>query len=130
MQAAMVDAGIGIDEIDYINPHATSTLQGDLAEGQAIEQLLGPRLPDVPINATKSMTGHSLMASGMIELVASVLQMVRGRLHPTLNLEQADPKLHLRYVGSEAESHTVNTVLSNSFGFGGWNASVIVGSVR
>lgn len=127
MRGAFEDAGVQADEIDYINSHGTSTISGDAAEVEAIKIAIGEHAYDIPINSTKSMVGHCLWASALVELVATVLQMQNDFVHPTINLEEPDPKLDLDFVPNRAREHPIHYALSNSFGFGGLNACVVVG---
>jgi 3-oxoacyl-[acyl-carrier-protein] synthase II len=127
MQRALESAWTAPQEIDYINPHATSTVVGDLIETQAIKSALGDHAYRVPISATKSMTGHLLGAAGSFEAVVCVLTMRDGMIHPTINYETPDPECDLDYVPNQARKMDVKTALSNSFGFGGQNATIILG---
>ena len=129
MQAALADAYLDPEEINYVNAHATSSRLGDAVEVNAIKMVLGEHAYDVPVNATKSMTGHCLSAAGIVEFVATVLQMQHGFVHPTINLEEPDPELDLDFVPNEARDYRIEYALSNSFGFGGLNAAVVVGRV-
>jgi 3-oxoacyl-[acyl-carrier-protein] synthase II len=126
MARALKDAGIAPTEIDYINAHGTSTPQGDIAETRAIKEIFGEHAYKLAVSSTKSMHGHLLGAAGAVELIASVLAIREGLLPPTINLEQPDPQCDLDYVPNVARPAAVNTALSNSFGFGGQNATVIV----
>jgi 3-oxoacyl-(acyl-carrier-protein) synthase len=126
MRLALRDAGINAEQVDYVNAHATSTPLGDATEILAIKSALGKRAYDVPVNATKSMTGHGLTSSGVIELVATALQIQHGVLHPTINQEEKDPALDLDFVPNEARDHRISVALSNSFGFGGINSCLVV----
>ena len=126
MIMAMQDAGIGPDEVDYINAHGTSTPANDRSETQAIKDALGEeRAYQVPVSSTKSMTGHLLGASGVVELVATILGMHKGIIHPTANYDYPDPECDLDYV-PEPRPADVRVALSNSFGFGGQNATLVV----
>lgn len=125
MRNAMRDAGLNIDSIDYINAHGTSTPLGDLAETRAVKKLLGDRARQVVVNSTKSMTGHLLGAAGGIEAIASVLALRDQVSPPTINLEHPDPKCDLDYVPNSARKMTIRTAVSNSFGFGGTNGTLI-----
>jgi 3-oxoacyl-[acyl-carrier-protein] synthase II len=127
MRLALAAAGIAPEEVDYINPHATSTVVGDVMESQAIKLALGEHAYRVPISATKSMTGHMVGAAGAFEAMASILSMRDGRIHPTINYETPDPECDLDYVPNQARQVTVNVALSNSFGFGGQNACIVLG---
>ena len=123
---ALEDAGIGPDEVDYINAHGTSTLKNDLAETLAIKRVFGERAYKIPISSTKSMIGHALGGSGALEAVASVCTIVNNEIHPTINYEYPDPECDLDYVSEGSRQQRVDTVLSNSFGFGGQNACLVL----
>jgi 3-oxoacyl-[acyl-carrier-protein] synthase II len=125
MRLAIADAGIEPGEIGYINAHGTSTPANDKAETAAIKTVFGDRAYDVPVSSTKSMTGHMLGAGGGVEAIASILAMRDGCLPPTINLEHPDPECDLDYVPNRARAADVSVVMSNSFGFGGHNATVI-----
>jgi 3-oxoacyl-[acyl-carrier-protein] synthase II len=125
MQAALESANLRADAVDYINAHGTATPFNDAAEGKAIAELLG----GVPISSTKGMMGHSLGAAGAVEAVFSILALQHRFLPPNINFRESDPELQLNIVANEARSAPLRTVLSNSFGFGGTNASVIVQKV-
>ncbi|MGZ0018619.1 beta-ketoacyl-ACP synthase II [Nitrosomonas sp. wSCUT-2] len=125
MQAALDDAGLTPDKIDYINAHATSTPIGDVVETKAIKQLFGERAKEIPISATKSMIGHSIGASAAIGSIAAIMTLQTGTIHPTINLLEADPECDLDYTPNTAVQKNVRTVLCNAFGFGGNNASLI-----
>jgi 3-oxoacyl-[acyl-carrier-protein] synthase II len=127
MRRALESAGITPEEVDYVNPHATSTVVGDVIETQAIKLALGEYAYKVPISATKSMTGHMLGAAGAFEAAVCVLSMRDGWIHPTINYETPDPDCDLDYVPNEARQVDVKIALSNSFGFGGQNASIVLG---
>lgn len=127
MSLALSDAHVRPEQIDYINAHATSTPLGDLVEVEAIKVLLGERAYRIPVNGTKSMIGHCLCAAGVVELIATVLQIEHGVVHPTINQEQTDPELDLDFVPNAAREARIDIALSNSFGFGGLNSSVVVG---
>jgi len=123
---ALADAGITIDDIDYINAHGTSTPINDAAETLAIKNAFGERAYKVPISSTKSMTGHALGGAGGLEAVVAIKTILTGTIHPTINYEHPDPRCDLDYVPNVARKKTVDTVLSNSFGFGGQNACLVV----
>jgi 3-oxoacyl-(acyl-carrier-protein) synthase len=125
MRRAVADAGLAPGQIDYINAHGTSTKFNDSIETKAIKAVFGEHARRVPISSTKSMTGHLLGAAGGVEAIASVLSIVHGILPPTINLEQPDPECDLDYVPNVARRVEVRNVLSNTFGFGGANASVV-----
>lgn len=130
MKAALHDAGIGPDGVDYINAHGTSTPLNDMLETKAIKLALGTeRAKQVPVSSTKSMTGHPLGAAGAIEAVVSVLAVRSNTIPPTINYENPDPLCDLDYVPNAAREIGVHTVLSNSFGFGGHNATLCFRSV-
>lgn len=124
MQRALESAGLPPAAIDYINAHGTATLFNDATEGAAIEQLFGKM--GVPVSSTKGMMGHSLGAAGAIEAVFSLLALQHGFLPPNINYRQADPQWELDIVANTARPATVHRVLSNSFGFGGTNASLVL----
>lgn len=127
MQLALADAGIGIDEIDYISAHATSTVVGDNIEAKAIKKLFGARASQIPISAHKSMVGHTLGAGGALEAVAAVLTLRDQKIHPTINLRQPDAEcVTLDLVSDGARAARVETILSNSFGLGGQNACLVL----
>lgn len=125
MQRAIRDAGIHVDEVDYINAHATSTPAGDIAETVAIKRVFAERANRIPISATKSMVGHALGAAGALEAVACVQTIREGVIHPTINYECPDPECDLDYVPGVSRQASVEIALSNSFGFGGQNACLI-----
>jgi 3-oxoacyl-[acyl-carrier-protein] synthase II len=126
MKAALKDAGISPDEVDYINSHGTATDLGDVAETLAIKSVFCERAYSIPINSTKSMIGHLLGAAGAAELAATVLELYHGVLHPTINLETPDPRCDLDYVPNQARKADINCAISNSFGFGGHNTTLVV----
>ncbi len=125
MQNALADAGLNTNDVDYINAHGTSTPAGDTAETEGIKYTFGDRAKQVAVSSTKSMTGHLLGAAGGVEAVFSVLALFHNILPPTINYETPDPKCDLDYVPNEAREKQVNIALSNSFGFGGTNGTVI-----
>ena len=126
MQMALDDAGIGPGDIDYINAHGTSTPVNDAVETRAIKKVFGESAATTPISSTKSMIGHSLGASGGLEAAAALRTIRDGVIHPTINYENPDPDCDLDYVPNVAREVNVNTVLSNSFGFGGQNACLVL----
>lgn len=129
MTEALQDAGVAPDQVDYINAHATSTPLGDELEVAAIKEVFGKHSYKIPVNSTKSMLGHCLTAAGATELVATVLQLNHHAVHPTINQNEKDPALDLNFVPNEAISHKMNLALSNNFGFGGYNSSIIIGKL-
>ncbi|MFO8191293.1 MAG: beta-ketoacyl-ACP synthase II [Bacillota bacterium] len=126
MKRAVENAGLKPEDIDYINAHGTSTEYNDRIETLAIKKFFGDHAYRVPISSTKSMTGHLLGAAGAVELIACLLSFKEEILHPTINFENRDPDCDLDYVPNKARRAHIATALSNSFGFGGTNASLIV----
>ena len=122
---ALEDAGMTPGDIDYINAHGTSTPKNDLVETLAIKLAMGDQAYKVPVSSTKSMIGHALGASGALEAIAAILTIVNDEIHPTINLDTPDPDCDLDYVPNQSRKHVVNTAMSNSFGFGGQNSSLI-----
>ncbi len=125
MKLALADADIAADELDYINAHGTSTLLNDVAETKAIKLALGPYSKKVAVSSIKSMTGHLLAAAGAVEAISTVLTIRDSIIPPTINYETPDPECDLDYVPNIARRAAVSVALSNSFGFGGANASLI-----
>jgi 3-oxoacyl-[acyl-carrier-protein] synthase II len=125
MRNALKDANLESSSIDYINAHGTSTPLGDIAETLAIKKLLGVRAPSVAVNSTKSMTGHLLGAAGAVEAVFSILALRDQVSPPTINLRTRDPQCDLDYVPNEKRRMPIRVALSNSFGFGGTNGTLI-----
>lgn len=126
MRMALGDAGIGADEIDYINAHAASTPIGDAVETRAIKKVFGERAYEIPVSALKSMIGHSLGGAGALEAIACTLSIRDQKLHPTINLDCPDPECDLDYVPHTSRRARVDTILSNSFGLGGQNACLVL----
>ncbi|MBW1917042.1 MAG: beta-ketoacyl-ACP synthase II [Deltaproteobacteria bacterium] len=126
VEQALEDARISIDEVDYINAHGTSTPLNDLSETLALKKVFGPRAYQIPISATKSMTGHLLGGAGAIEAVFTVLSLQQGILPPTINYENPDPQCDLDYVPNQPREMPVRIAMSNSFGFGGTNAVLVL----
>jgi 3-oxoacyl-[acyl-carrier-protein] synthase II len=129
MQLALKDARLNPMEVDYINAHGTSTELGDAAETLAVKKVFGDHARKLAISSTKSMIGHLLGASGGAEMIATVLSIKHGVVHPTINLDTPDPACDLDYVPNTARKMPVRYALSNSFGFGGHNASLVVGAL-
>ena len=127
IRLALEDARITPEQVDYVNAHATSTPLGDTVEVAAIKAALGRQARRIPVNSTKSMIGHCLSAASILEMVATLLQMRHGVVHPTINQEQPDPELDLDFVPNQARESRIDVALSNSFGFGGINSCVVVG---
>ena len=126
MARALDDAGVGPEAIDCVNAHGTATPKNDPVETAAIKRLLGARAAQVPVCATKSMIGHLISAAGAVEAVATVLGLEGGWVHPTINLDEPDPACDLDYVPHKARAHRQRYALSNSFGFGGQNAALLL----
>ena len=126
MQRALDSAGVSLDEIDYINAHGTSTPINDKSETIAIKRVFGEKAYNIPINSTKSMVGHSLGASGALEAIVCINSINDRIMHPTINQEEADPDCDLDYVPNVAREADLDVVMSNSFGFGGQNAALVI----
>ena len=126
MGAALNDAGLSIEDVDYINAHGTSTPYNDKIETLAIKNLFGERAYKIPISSTKSMIGHLLGASGSLELIATLLTVRANKIHPTINYEVLDMECDLNYTPNKAIDKTVDIAISNSFGFGGHNVCLVV----
>ena len=127
MTMAFGDASVNVDEIDYINAHGTSTPLGDAAETRVIKLALGEdNARKTPVSSTKGATGHCLGAAGAVEAIFSILAVNRGALPPTINYDEPDPTCDLDYIPNEAREADVRTAVSNSFGFGGHNATIVV----
>jgi len=126
MAGALRDAGLNAEDVDYVNTHGTSTQANDRIETRAIKTVLGERARKIPANSTKSMTGHTLGAAGGVEFVVACLSVAENRIHPTLNYEIPDPECDLDYVPGAARDCQVRHALSNSLGFGGHNATLVV----
>lgn len=129
MTAALADAGLGADRIGYVNAHGTSTEANDATETAAIHIALGDEAGRIPVSSTKSMTGHLLGGAGAVEAAASILTIRTGIIPPTINYETPDPECDLDYVPNTAREATVDHALSNSFGFGGHNVSLVLSRV-
>jgi 3-oxoacyl-[acyl-carrier-protein] synthase II len=124
MRQCLEDGELDAGEVDYINAHATSTPQGDIAETQAIREVFGEHAAGIAVSSTKSMTGHTLGAAGAIESVYTVLAIARGMLPPTINYELLDPECDLDFVPNKPRAAKIRLALNNSFGFGGANATL------
>ena len=129
-RVALRDAKLNASDIDYINAHGTSTQLGDEAETKAVKDVFGEHARRVAISSTKSMLGHLLGASGAVELIATVLTLRSSVVHPTINLRTPDPACDLDYVPNAAREMKVRRALSNSFGFGGHNCSLVVSALN
>jgi len=126
MQRALDSAGVSLDEIDYINAHGTSTPINDKSETIAVKRVFGDKAYNIPISSTKSMVGHSLGASGALEAIVCINSINDRIMHPTINQEEADPDCDLDYVPNVAREADLDVVMSNSFGFGGQNAALVI----
>ena len=126
MRNALADAGIAPEDVDYINAHGTSTHLNDMCETTAVKELLGSHAYEIPMNSIKSMTGHLLGAAGAVEAVDCVLSMEKGMIHPTINLKERDPECDLDYVTEGPRAVKIDVAMSNSFGFGGHNAVLVL----
>ena len=127
MRRALEDARMNTEDIDYVNVHGTSTPLGDIAETKAIKQMFGDHAYKLNISATKSMTGHLLGAAGAVESLACIFAITDGFIPPTINFKEADPEIDqkLNFTFNKAQERTIETALSNTFGFGGHNTSAI-----
>jgi 3-oxoacyl-[acyl-carrier-protein] synthase II len=125
MVAAMNDAGVDPSDVDYLNAHGTSTPVGDKGETIAVKRAFGDHARSLPVSSTKSCTGHLLGAAGVVEAIFSILAIRDGVLPPTINLDNPDPDCDLDYVPNEAREAKIRTAVTNSFGFGGTNASLV-----
>lgn len=126
VRAAIADAGLHEDEIDYVNAHGTSTPENDKMEHLSLSTVFGERIKQMPISSNKSMIGHTLSAAGAVEAVVSVLTMQHGVIPPTINYDHPDPAIELDVVPNVKRDASVSSVLSNSFGFGGQNACLVM----
>lgn len=130
MQLALKDAGLNPEDIGYLNAHGTSTELGDTAETLAIKKVFGAHAYKLPISSTKSMIGHTLGASGGVELIACIQSLQHGVLHPTINYQTPDPSCDLDYVPNKPRETRIRYAMSNSFGFGGHNCCLVVGAMK
>jgi len=130
MRMALADAGMKSEEIAYVNTHGTSTPVGDKNESAAIKTVFGEHARSMAVNSTKSMIGHLLGAAGAVESVATVLSVYHNKVHPTINYETPDPDCDLNYVPNKSKDWEVPAALSNTFGFGGHNASILFKKYR
>lgn len=130
MRSALKHSGIKPEAIDYINTHGTSTVENDRLETKAIKDVFGKKSYDLLINATKSMTGHMLVTSGLVETIVTALSLHEGRLHPTINLDEPDDECDLNYLaGNLSVEAPIQNAMTNSFGFGGHNISMVLKKV-
>jgi 3-oxoacyl-[acyl-carrier-protein] synthase II len=125
MEMAIENAGIRKEEVEYINMHGTSTPLGDIAETKAIKQVFADHAYKMNLSSSKSMTGHLLGAAGAVEAIACILAIRDGKISPTINFETPDPECDLNYTFNKAEERNIEVALSNAFGFGGHNTTVI-----
>lgn len=125
MKIALENAGISPDEVDYINAHGTSTGLNDLYETKAIKSLFGERAYDIPVSSVKASIGHTLGAGGALEAIACIKAIETGIVPPTIHYDEPDPELDLNYVPNTPQEHKVETAISNSFGFGGHNSTLV-----
>ena len=125
MRNAIKNAGIEIDDVDYINAHGTATPKNDKVETKAIKDVFGARAYKIPVSSIKAMVGHLISAAGAIEFISSVLSVQRDCIPPTINYETPDDECDLDYVPNEARDAKIDIALSNSFGFGGQNSTLI-----
>jgi len=126
MRSALADAGLEPSDVDYLNPHATSTPAGDVSEARAIRAVFGAHVSRLAVSATKSMTGHLLGAAGAVEALLCVRALETGWIPPTINLEAPDPECELDHVAQKPRQQALRVALSNSFGFGGTNAALVL----
>jgi 3-oxoacyl-[acyl-carrier-protein] synthase II len=127
MRLALEDADLAPADVDYLNPHATSTPAGDVSEARAIRTVFGAHADQLPVSATKSMTGHLLGAAGAVEALLCIRALDTGMLPPTINLDSPDPECELDHVANKARQRRIRVAVSNSFGFGGTNATLVLG---
>ncbi|MEZ4777556.1 MAG: beta-ketoacyl-ACP synthase II [Bacteroidia bacterium] len=130
MENLLKDAGLTVTDVDYINVHGTSTPLGDVSESQAIKKIFGEHAYKLNISSTKSMTGHLLGAAGAIEAIAAILAMQHSLIPPTINFVEGDPDCDLNYTFNVAQPREVNVAISNTFGFGGHNASILLKKIE
>jgi 3-oxoacyl-[acyl-carrier-protein] synthase II len=126
MRAALKDADLSADQVDYVNAHGTSTILNDKYESIALKTVFGEKAKKLPVSSNKSMFGHLLGATGAVELIATILSINNETLPPTINYENPDPDCDLDYVPNQARKQSINIAMSNSFGFGGHNAILVV----
>ncbi len=124
--ARIDDAGVSPDEIDYVNAHGTATALNDPTEAEAMGRIFGERLGEIAVSSTKPVHGHGLGAAGALELVCTIMAIRQGVAPPTINFLEADPKCPVDCVPNEARAMSIRTAMSNSFAFGGVNASLVV----
>jgi 3-oxoacyl-[acyl-carrier-protein] synthase II len=125
MRIAIRDAGLTPEDVDHVNTHGTSTPVGDKSETAAIKTVFGEHAKKIAINSTKSMVGHLLGAAGVVEAVATIMAIKNNKVHPTINQETPDPECDLNYIPNKAQDWNINVAISNTFGFGGHNATLL-----
>jgi 3-oxoacyl-[acyl-carrier-protein] synthase II len=125
MRIAIRDARLTPEDVDHINTHGTSTPVGDKSETAAIKTVFGERAKRIAINSTKSMVGHLLGAAGVVEAVATIMAIQNNKVHATINQETPDPECDLNYIPNKGQDWNVNIAISNTFGFGGHNATLL-----
>jgi 3-oxoacyl-[acyl-carrier-protein] synthase II len=125
IEKALVNANVKKDDVDYINAHGTSTELNDKYETMAIKKVFGDRAYHIPVSSSKSMLGHTIGAAGAIESIITIMSIGKGILTPTINLDTPDPELDLNYVPNVSQIKEINVAISNSFGFGGHNATIV-----
>jgi 3-oxoacyl-(acyl-carrier-protein) synthase len=126
MNRVLAKSGIAPEEVDYVSAHATSTPLGDLTEIRSIKKVFGAHAKRLKVNAPKSMLGHTCWSAPTIETVAAIMQMKRGMLHPSINVDDIDDEVDLDVCANRAVKHEVRTILKNSFGFGGINCCALL----
>jgi 3-oxoacyl-[acyl-carrier-protein] synthase II len=129
IRLALKDARINPEQISYVNAHGTSTLLGDPAENKSLKKAFGKHARKIAISSTKSMVGHLIGAAAGVELIATVMSLKEGRIHPTINLDNQDPACDLFYVPNNTVERPIEYAMSNSFGFGGHNGTIVVGKL-
>ena len=130
MEYSLESACLNKEDIDLINAHGTSTPLGDLAESVAINKVFGDAARSIPVHSTKSMIGHLIGAAGGVEAIASILAIQNNVIHPSINIFNQDPEIELNVVANKAVEKPVSNVLSNSFGFVGQNATIILSKYK
>jgi 3-oxoacyl-(acyl-carrier-protein) synthase len=126
MNRLLKKCGVKPTEVDYINAHATSTPLGDMTELRSIKEVFGDHAYKLKVNAPKSMLGHTCWSAATVETVAAILQMNKGELHPSINIEDLDPEVDIDVCQNGRQKHEVNILLKNSFGFGGLNSISLI----
>jgi 3-oxoacyl-(acyl-carrier-protein) synthase len=126
MRRALEESGLRPEQINYVSAHATSTPTGDITEVRAIKDVFGPHATRLKVNATKSMLGHTCWAAAVVELIAAILQMKAGVLHPSINIDELDPEIDLDVCRGSQVPHPIEYILKNAFGFGGINCVSVI----